>query len=109
MISRASLPARGTFADDRALFEHIRARANVKPALGWEAIAAELGLTVADLLDWFVTYRSPKRGRPALERGPALLARSPAGGQWPLGGDAQRLANWSRAASAARAQREIDR
>jgi len=104
-----SLPARGAFADDRALFEHIRARANVRPALSWETIAAELGLTVADLLDWFLAYRSPRKQRPALERGPALLARSPAGGQWALSGDAQRFANWRRAAGAARAQRETDR
>jgi len=85
---------------DRDLFEHIRERANVRPAISWEEIAAELGIKVPDLLDWFLAYREPKRDRDAIKaRGlsPMLLASNPGGGADHIGSDARRFANWRKA------------
>lgn len=96
-------------ATDAELFEHIRKRANARPAVPWETIAAELDLTVGDLLSWFLAYRGAKRERSAIAKGrsPLLLAKSPAGGSYTLSADAQRFANWKRAAAAAaKARRE---
>lgn len=95
-------------ATDDALFTHIRDRANVRPAIPWEVIAYDLGMTVPDLLDWFLAYREPKRDKHRLaRRGPApmLLATHPGGGQYTMSRDAQRFANWRKASEAAAAAR----
>lgn len=95
---------------DAELFEHIRERANIRPPISWETIAADLGVAVSDLLDWFLAYRSPKRDKATgarANRSSALIATNPGGGNHGLGDDARRFANWKRAhdgAASARAR-----
>lgn len=108
MTSPHPMPTKGIGSDEE-LFAFICDRASERPAASWEQIADDVGLTVADLLDWFLTYRVPKRERNehSAARSPAMLPTNPAGGQWTLGANAQRYANWKRGHdAAAKARRE---